>query len=76
VGHAGGDVRLYQFTDCAQGVHRVNLDETLLPYEHVGAQVGMRGGCGWRRELGGWGGVDGWLENRLVSWDGIVRRGR
>lgn len=38
VGHAGGDVRLYQFTDAPQTVHRMNIDETLLPYENVGLQ--------------------------------------
>ena len=40
VGHQGGDVRLYQFTESAQSVHRINLDETLIPYENVGPQVG------------------------------------
>jgi hypothetical protein len=38
-GHLGGDVRLYQFTEGAQTVHRMNIDETLLPYENVGTQV-------------------------------------
>ena len=38
VGHQGGDARLYQFCDSAQEVRRHNIDEALLPYEHVGAQ--------------------------------------
>ena len=44
VGHAGGDVRLYQFADTPQSVRRINLDETLQPYENIAAQVG---GVGW-----------------------------
>lgn len=40
VGHQGGDVRLYQFSDSQQTVHRINVDETLMPYENVAAQVG------------------------------------
>lgn len=42
VGHQGGDVRLYQFTESAQSVQRMNIDETLLPYGNVGHQVGER----------------------------------
>ncbi|KAL4458921.1 hypothetical protein ABPG75_013786 [Micractinium tetrahymenae] len=38
VGHAGGDVRLYQFSDTPQAVHRMNIDEALIPYENVGLQ--------------------------------------
>ncbi|PSC76739.1 R-Tomsyn-like family [Micractinium conductrix] len=38
VGHQGGDVRLYQFSDSQQTVHRINVDETLMPYENVAAQ--------------------------------------
>ena len=45
VGHQGGDVRLYQFTESAQSVHRINLDETLIPYENVGPQVGFLYSC-------------------------------
>lgn len=40
VGHAGGDVRIYQFCDSPESVHRMNIDETLIPYENVGTQVG------------------------------------
>lgn len=40
VGHAGGDVRLYQFADSAQNVHRMNLDESRVAYETVSPQVG------------------------------------
>lgn len=40
VGHAGGEVRLYQFTDSKQTVHRMNLDESGVPYDNVAAQVG------------------------------------
>ncbi|EFN53326.1 hypothetical protein CHLNCDRAFT_137041 [Chlorella variabilis] len=40
VGHQGGDVRLYQFTESAQSVQRMNIDETLLPYGNVGHQAG------------------------------------
>lgn len=40
VGHQGGEVRVYQFTDCAQpAVHRMNVDENGLPYDNVGPQV-------------------------------------
>ena len=39
VGHAGGDVRLYQFSDAAAAVHRHGLDEGGAPYKHVGVQV-------------------------------------
>jgi hypothetical protein len=40
VGHVDGDVRLYQFSDHdSQEVHRSNIDEARVPYEHVGAQA-------------------------------------
>lgn len=39
VGHCGGDARLYQFCDQPQDVHRANLDEARLPYEHVMIQA-------------------------------------
>ncbi|KAL4431642.1 hypothetical protein ABPG77_001484 [Micractinium sp. CCAP 211/92] len=38
VGHAGGDVRVYQFCDLPQNVHRMNIDEAGIPYETVGQQ--------------------------------------
>jgi hypothetical protein len=33
VGHAGGDVRVYQFTDRPQSVRRCSIDESLVPYD-------------------------------------------
>lgn len=40
VGHVDGDVRLYQFSyHDSQEVHRSNIDEARVPYEHVGAQA-------------------------------------
>ncbi|KAH7619656.1 hypothetical protein Ndes2526B_g06639 [Nannochloris sp. 'desiccata'] len=33
VGHAGGDVRVYQFTDRPQSVRRASIDESLVPYD-------------------------------------------
>jgi hypothetical protein len=40
VGHVDGNVRLYQFSDHdSQEVHRSNIDEARVPYEHVGAQA-------------------------------------
>lgn len=33
VGHAGGDVRVYQFSDKPQAVRRATLDESLVPYD-------------------------------------------
>ena len=52
VGHACGDVRLYQFADTPQSVHRINLDETLLPYENIAAQVWGDGLVCWVDEDG------------------------
>ena len=39
VGHQGGDVRIYQFADSPQTVHRMNVDESRVPYETVAPQV-------------------------------------
>jgi hypothetical protein len=39
-GHVGGEVRVYQFTDSAQHVHRHNVDETKFAYSNVSPQVG------------------------------------
>lgn len=38
VGHAGGDVRIYQFTDRPQSVRRASIDESLVPYDTMLAQ--------------------------------------
>lgn len=38
VGHAGGDVRLFQFSDRPQAVRRASLDESLVPYDNLLAQ--------------------------------------
>lgn len=45
VGHAGGDVRVYQFCDSPQNVHRMNIDEARIPYENIGQQVGSLQGA-------------------------------
>jgi hypothetical protein len=46
VGHAGGDVRLYQFSDRPQAVRRASLDESLVPYDTALAQP-----AGWQYVL-------------------------
>ena len=38
VGHVGGDVRMYQFSDRPESVRKVILDESLVPYDTLCAQ--------------------------------------
>ncbi len=50
VGHAGGDVRVYQFADRPQAARRAALDESLVPYDAAlaqpaGWQYVLRYGC-------------------------------
>lgn len=40
VGHSGGAVRVYQFSDRPQAVRRATLDESLVPYDTLLAQPG------------------------------------